>query len=120
MSAIAQICDERARQKTVEGWTPEHDDTHADGEMLDAAMCYFLRGTDREPSLRADGCPICWPWDPMWWKPKNKRRDLVRAGALMQAEIERLQRKGLHVGHVEHKLNLVVSALDHLDDEVAA
>lgn len=33
-----------------------------------------------------------WPWSREWWKPKNPRRDLVKAGALIVAEIERLDR----------------------------
>lgn len=33
-----------------------------------------------------------WPWDESWWKPTNRRRDLVKAGALILAEIERLDR----------------------------
>lgn len=28
-----------------------------------------------------------------WWKPTNRRRDLVKAAALILAEIERLDRK---------------------------
>ena len=31
-------------------------------------------------------------WDSEWWKPKDRRRDLIRAGALIVAEIERLDR----------------------------
>ena len=34
-----------------------------------------------------------WPWSLDWWKPKDPRRDLVRAGALIVAEIERLDRQ---------------------------
>lgn len=36
-----------------------------------------------------------WPrsWSRAWWKPKNPRRDLVRAAALLIAEIERLDRR---------------------------
>lgn len=34
-----------------------------------------------------------WPWPSKWWKPKSQRRDLVRAGALILAEIERLDRQ---------------------------
>ena len=32
-------------------------------------------------------------WSKDWWKPKDKRRDLIRAAALIVAEIERLDRK---------------------------
>jgi len=33
-----------------------------------------------------------WPWSPMWWRPTTQRRDLVKAGALIMAEIERIDR----------------------------
>jgi hypothetical protein len=33
-----------------------------------------------------------WPWSLHWWKPKSPRRDLIRAAALIVAEIERLDR----------------------------
>jgi hypothetical protein len=33
-----------------------------------------------------------WPWHDDWWKPKDRRRDLIRAAALIVAEIERLDR----------------------------
>jgi hypothetical protein len=36
--------------------------------------------------------PQQWPWLSKWWKPKDRRRDLVRAAALVIAEIERLDR----------------------------
>jgi hypothetical protein len=32
-----------------------------------------------------------WPWSFEWWKPKDRIRNLVRAGALIAAEIDRLQ-----------------------------
>lgn len=80
MNVIDEIAAERQRQIDEEGWTPEHDDTHAQGEMASAAACYCL-GTLRY-----------WPWAPAWWKPKGRRRDLIRAAALIVAEIERLDR----------------------------
>jgi len=33
-----------------------------------------------------------WPWGKEWWKPSDRRRDLVKAGALIAAEIDRLDR----------------------------
>lgn len=85
-----EIADERSRQKWDEGWTPEHDDKHDKGEMAHAAACYALNAGD-EPF--APGIvPIFWPWAREWWKPKTPRRDLIRAAALIVAEIERRDR----------------------------
>ncbi|MDY1184946.1 hypothetical protein ACM8BA_05160 [Pseudomonas aeruginosa] len=80
---------ERRRQVEAEGWTPEHDDEHADGQMSQAAGCYALHaggiGTDW-PDGRQNGSALFWPWDKDWWKPTTPRCDLVKA------EIERLDR----------------------------
>lgn len=112
--AVRDVIAERRRQISEEGWTPEHDDEHADGSLARAAACYaspddmsytdnFGRELDRERRphplsereqrlswsyVRA----LRWPWDWKWWKRKDRRFDLVRAGALIIAEIERLDR----------------------------
>lgn len=90
-SAISDVIAERVRQREVEGWTPEHDDKHRHAELLDAATCY-VTSVAGGLKLRADGAPNRWPWRREWWKPKDPRRDLVRAAALILAEIERLDR----------------------------
>ncbi len=84
---------ERRRQITAEGWTPEHDDEHSHGQMARAAACYALAGS----SAPNDGTAallvsLAWPWDEQWWKPSTARRDLIKAGALILAEIERIDR----------------------------
>ncbi|WWZ67977.1 hypothetical protein V9W41_15460 [Pseudomonas aeruginosa] len=84
---------ERRRQITAEGWTPEHDDEHSHGQMARASACYALAGS----SAPNDGTAallvsLAWPWDEQWWKPSTARRDLVKACALVLAEIERLDR----------------------------
>lgn len=84
---VALIAAERRRQMDVEGWTPEHDDEHAWGELALAAVCYAMP----EPG-RGHPFPRWWPWDASWWKPSDRIRELVKAGALIAAEIERLQR----------------------------
>lgn len=89
MSVIDEIAAERKRQIEVEGWTPEHDDTHIRGEMAAASACY---ATWAIPGLGDDVIRMAWPWDSEWWKPKDMRRDLIRAAALIVAEIERLDR----------------------------
>ncbi len=84
---------ERRRQVEAEGWTPQHDDEHADGQLARAAACYALAGS----SAPNDGTAallvsLAWPWDEQWWKPSTARRDMVKACALGLAEIERLDR----------------------------
>ncbi|MDG3063266.1 hypothetical protein ACFQ4M_15880 [Thauera mechernichensis] len=86
-NAARDVLAERRRQIEVEGWTPEHDDEHGAGEMAAAAACYALNAA-------GCGCEVArnWPWDGSWWKPSTARRDLVKAAALILAEIERLDR----------------------------
>lgn len=88
--AAADVLAERQRQQSVEGWTPEHDDQYEDGELVDVAACYA-----QDSSLwDCAGEPPCdWPWPDELWKPTNDmRRNLIKAGALILAEIERRDR----------------------------
>lgn len=117
MELPQQIRAERERQISGEGWTPEHDDHHDDGEMLIVAGIYYRSAIGqtlpmRDAWLRGDrrSVPIGWPWEAHDWKPKTPARDLERAGALCLAEIDRLKRKGRPVAHVEETLSLIVSA----------
>ena len=79
---LDDIAAERLRQVEAEGWTPAHDDDHNNGELADAAACY----------ARGKQMSAVWPWDDGWWKPADQRRNLVKAGALIVAEIERIDR----------------------------
>ena len=90
--AMAMIKVERERQVDVEGWTPEHDDKHSAGEMAMAAAAYCVADKVRDPG-RSPYLALLWPWSADWWKPKSRERDLVRAGALIVAELQRLFRK---------------------------
>lgn len=76
------IATERLRQNGSEGWTPEHDAEHSDGELVDAAVCYLA------PRFSSQ----YWPWRPAEFKPtpNDRVRELVKAGALIAAEIDRL------------------------------
>ncbi|WGD31244.1 hypothetical protein AncyloWKF20_05315 [Ancylobacter sp. WKF20] len=84
--AAADVLAERRRQIYAEGWTLQNDDKQSSGELADAAALYASL------AARHLAGPSLWPWAMSWWKPKNRRRDLVRAGALIIAEIERLDR----------------------------
>ncbi len=99
--AIEDIAAERQRQIEGEGWTVEHDDEHDDDSLAAAAACYanpfkiILSGDGpRVEEIDDVDMPLGWPesWDYNWWKPTDRRRDLVKAGALIVAEIERLDR----------------------------
>lgn len=84
--AAADVEAERRRQVESEGWTAEGDDRYKNRELAAAAECYSGTVYPNEQ------CPAMWPWDVSWWKPSDYRRNLVKAGALILAEIERLDR----------------------------
>lgn len=85
--AILDVASERRRQRSIEGWTSEHDDAYQNSELAEAAACYAINAHNQGFST-----PEHWPWDPEWWKQSGARRDLVKAGALILAEIERIDR----------------------------
>ena len=103
-SGIELITEERQRQIEVEGWTPEHDAEHTDNSIAKAAACYAMPNDERKKyqsftfSEPKRWYPIWWPesWNVDWWKPtpENRVKELVKAGALIAAEIDRLQAGG--------------------------
>lgn len=95
-AAARDVLAERRRQVEAEGWTPEHDDKHVPGSLTSAAGCYAMYTL----AYPAGDPPPAWPWDATWWKPSNNRRNLEKAGALILAEIERLDRAA-HAGMVD-------------------
>lgn len=98
---IDEIRNERIRQVTQEDWAHEHDDQWTEGQLAFAAGCYALHAGYQESCLDngLEGFwkqpPAQWSFGDGWWKPKDARRDLVRAAALIVAEIERLDRAGI-------------------------
>jgi hypothetical protein len=94
-NAIGDVAAERSRQVSALGWTPEHDDCHdRDLALPRAAACYALAGTGENGPFwitRHQTPQQVWPY--RWeWKPKDRRTNLVRAAALLIAEIERIDR----------------------------
>ncbi|WP_230944262.1 hypothetical protein [Burkholderia cepacia] len=92
--AVRDIIAERRRQVDLEGWTPEHDDKYRDHELSCAAGCYAMYTL----AFPAGDPPPAWPWSAAWWKPTTLRRNLVKAGALILAAIERLDRNAARAG----------------------
>lgn len=116
---VELIAAERERQITVEGWTANHDDQHRAGGLAMAAVCYaapkriFVRSLGKNGSV---GFSDPWPWDdsvdkrtktkaildsrkfgeipdPKDYTPEERLDMLVKAGALIAAEIDRLLRE---------------------------
>lgn len=85
-----EILTERKRQLEKHGWSDEHDDQHIHAQITKAAICY----ADPWASARDDCPPESWPWSARWWRPeKTYRANLVKAAALLMAEIERVDRR---------------------------
>lgn len=95
INALIELSDERNRQINGEGFSLEHDDVHHHGELARAAASYaWVAGSaieQGESETRAR-LILAWPFQSTWWKPTTPRHDLVKAGALILAEIERLDR----------------------------
>lgn len=137
--AMELIRAERRRQIDVEGWSPEHDAQHEPGHLLRAAVIYLWHGTEKAAPIADNGAPLSWPWEPEWWKPKDRRSNLIRAGALCMAERDAIKdrhrarvesrRRTIEAGksmfrffggppnteHVEHKLQIVIRELNALE-----
>ena len=96
--ALSDVQAERARQIDALGWTPEHDDSHdRDNSLSRAAACYAIAGLGANGPFWVNHLQVpqqVWPY--RWeWKPKDRRTNLVRAAALIVAEIERLDRAAI-------------------------
>jgi hypothetical protein len=83
------IAAERRRQVEEEGYSSEHDAQHSDMDLVVAAIAYL---DDLVCPRKGHPLPAVWPWEPSSWKPTpaDLVRQLVKAGALLAAEIDRL------------------------------
>lgn len=97
LSALGRIAAERRRQ-VEKGYTAEHDDRYNDtvtergGEpvLTSAAITYLLvPEAHGEAELR----DYWWPWNMDTFKPGDRMRDLEKAGGLIVAAMEQLERK---------------------------
>lgn len=99
------IAAERQRQLSEEGYDTAHDVDHVDGELLSAAMAYAKSAlcvyapSNPQAAPNTQEPPIYpyWPWHPDYFKAEpftegvpGAVRSLVKAGALIAAEIDRL------------------------------
>lgn len=93
-TGLELIKEERQRQIEKEGWTAEHDSHHTNGELAEAAYCYWTPEEKRVYQTVSfyDGdendAPVEWPWENKWWKPspEDRVKELKKAGALYMAD----------------------------------
>lgn len=103
MTGDELIADERMRQITTEGYSLRHDDEHDDGGLIRAAIAYAMHAESFARPSPVIGWFAWWPWQRIDWKPSpTPIRDLVKAGALIAAEIDRLQRFEREVDRLQH------------------
>lgn len=87
--AWLDVIAERRRQVERLNYTHQQDDGYVFDELPRAAVCYILAHTDVPPKEVAG----IWPWSMDHWKPKTPRENVVRAIALLIAEVERMDRR---------------------------
>lgn len=89
-TGMSLIAAERRRQVEVEGYGADHDRDEVSESLVRAAVCYATPAYRRVMLGRR--APIDWPWEADYWKPTpdDRVRELVKAGALIAAEIDRL------------------------------
>jgi hypothetical protein len=99
---ITLIHEERTRQVQGEGYTAERDDEYVDQELVSAALAYACAGDYHQGDTAID----FWPWDAPFKPSDDPVRNLVKAGALIAAEIDRVLRKAEReaVAHIESVL----------------
>ncbi|WP_025132173.1 hypothetical protein [Pseudomonas sp. PH1b] len=93
-ASLRSVLAERIRQIQVACFYPEQDDEYIGGDLAIAAACYateaFVQASEIEGVMRI--VPEAWPWMAESWRPRDQHRNLVKAGALILAEIDRLDR----------------------------
>lgn len=107
MKGIELIAEERQRQIDVKGYSEQYDSQHNASDLIYAAIayvesakvgvnCFEMGDTDEREIMRRKiefGRLYPFGWYPFGWsfKPSSNIRDLVKAGALIAAAIDRLE-----------------------------
>lgn len=103
---LMEVYTERQRQIVQEDWSLEYDDTHTQGQLAFGCAAYAAVAACNDDERSALGESRRWGFNrittlvrALWpdrqlgrFKPKTRRRDLIRSLALGVAEIERLDR----------------------------
>ena len=82
---VELIAAERQRQIDIEGYDAKHDFDEPLNSIVAAAISYAMVDIDQQEA------EAWWNWDWQHWKPKDRKRNLVRAGALIAAALDKIQ-----------------------------
>jgi hypothetical protein len=99
VNGCERIAAERQRQIDKEGYDATHDDGHDGHEIAFAALAYISLAVNRAVFVMREGqgfIQFIDPWAETGWSPMDREPTqidaLVKAGALIAAEIDRLLR----------------------------
>lgn len=95
LPAVADVLAERQRQVSEKGYTAESDDSYIPGILCLAGAAYAVAASAYPDARRRANRLWPWPNAPKYFEParkNNPRANLVKAAALIIAEIERIDR----------------------------
>lgn len=95
---LMEVATERAKQIS-KGFDASQDDLYTTDELPRAAIVYALKGNGIETML---GRKI-YPWNKQTFKDDGRRANLIKAAALLVAEIERMDRELAKPGMHDHR-----------------
>lgn len=118
-TGIELITQERQEQIEKHGWSKEHDAKHDQGELANAACSYAMTSEMQDyldENWGDDMHLSFWPFELSYYKKDNsgeveKIKDLAKAGALIAAEIDRLQAEQAQIKKkMENKVTIEITA----------
>lgn len=95
MKTGVQLIAEEREDQITKGWTADHDDRHVTGMLAMVGAVVASHDTQLQTYVENCACP---DWGIIRKHPRDRIHQLAIAGALIAAEIDRLQREALQKG----------------------
>lgn len=128
-TGIEMIAEERQRQIDVEDYNEQHDSQHKTSSFIKSALSYIesakigvtcmengINNTVDIMERKDKTGRFYWPWKD-GFKVSTDVRDLVKAGALIAAAIDRLQKEPMAVEISESQIKWLKSIKDNITEE---
>lgn len=90
MNGVELIAIERKRQIEELGYDYTHDALYANNQLAIAGGTYAINPIINDAMIDQNGKPYLWPWSEEYWRPspENRIKELIKAGALIAAQID--------------------------------